>query len=79
MEDIRPGKSCVGVPGERFAEVFLTFARQVTTLKTTAIALVKGRDGTRPTVINHNDSKRPLIFVARFCSCRITLNHECAL
>jgi hypothetical protein len=61
MEDIRPAKSRAGVPSERL-EVSLTLARQVTTQKTSAIALVKDALASRLTVVNHKGSEQPLIF-----------------
>ena len=46
MEYFAPAKSRAGEPIGRNVEVSLTLARQVTTQKTSAIALVKKRVGT---------------------------------
>jgi len=51
----------------------LTLARQVTTQKTSAIALVKERAGNPSTVVNHKGSEQRFVFVGRFCGCRILL------
>ena len=78
-EELAPAKSRAGVPSERFAEVSLTLARQVTTQKTSAIALVKERAGNPSTVVNHKGSEQRFVFVGRFCGCRILLimNVDC--
>jgi len=57
----------------------LTLARQVTTQKTSAIALVKERAGNPSTVVNHKGSEQRFVFVGRFCGCRILLimNVDC--
>ena len=77
MEYFAPAKSRAGEPIGRNVEVSLTLARQVTTQKTSAIALVKERAGNPSTVVKGSEQR--FVFVGRFCGCRILLitNVDC--
>ena len=77
MEVIRPGQVSRWSAGRAFRGGMLTLARQVTTQKTSAIALVKERAGNPSTVVKGSEQR--FVFVGRFCGCRILLimNVDC--